>query len=360
MKKVTTFIRNTTISAILIGSLYGLNILYNDPYIAENVFAKGITRFLSGFFSLISNLIPISLAEILIYSFILVMTILVIRFIVLLFKRKIFNAFTLAHNTVNFIFVILLISSITLTVMYNREESFKHFNLEYVVIDDELAVEAANYYADLLVELNNEIDRDENGNVKYPYTIQELGDIINKEYDKLTSDYFAKYNVKVKSFFTSEVLSYLGILGIYFPFTSEANVNFNTFPYELPTTIAHEMAHAKGVLRENEANFTAYYLCLTSDNEYLKYSGAMEAFMVIYRQLNKEEREEISKKIPDVVKQEYNNANEHYQKYRGIINEISSKVNDAYLKSSGVSDGIKSYSRTANELASLYLHLKDN
>ena len=49
MKKVTTFIRNTIISAILIGSLYGLNILYNDPYIAENVFAKGITRFLSGF-----------------------------------------------------------------------------------------------------------------------------------------------------------------------------------------------------------------------------------------------------------------------------------------------------------------------
>ena len=31
-------------------------------------------------------------------------------------------------------------------------------------------------------------------------------------------------------------------------------------------------------------------ISVTSDNEYLKYSGAMEAFMVIYRQLNKEDR----------------------------------------------------------------------
>ena len=73
-----------------------------------------------------------------------------------------------------------------------EKRAFKHFN-QYVVIDDELAVEAANYYADLLVELNNEIDR-WNGN-KYPHHSR-TSEIINKEYDKLTSDYFAKYNVR--------------------------------------------------------------------------------------------------------------------------------------------------------------------
>ena len=41
--------------------------------------------------------------------------------------------------------------------------------------------------------------------------------------------------------------SYLGITGIYFPFYAEANVNVNIPVNELPTTMAHEMAHAKGV-----------------------------------------------------------------------------------------------------------------
>lgn len=360
MSKFKSFFRKTIISLILIGSIYGLSKLYMDSNIAENIFAKGITRFISGTLSLISNLVPISIAEIIIYAFLTIMALSLIMFIIRLIKRRIFKAFKLAHTVFNFILFIVLVTSVTLSVMYNRDESFYHLDLTLVDLDDDLAFEAADFYADLIIELNDDLVRDENLNTINPYTIEELSIILNKEYKKLESDYFASYDIRVKGFYTSNLISYLGILGVYFPFTSEANINTNTFPYQVPTTMAHEMAHAKGVLRENEANFLAYYITLQSDDKFLKYSGAMDSLMILLRQLDQEKRDEITLKLPNEVKLEYNNASKHYANYEGFINELSSKINDTYLKTSGVSDGIRSYSRTAKEIASLYLRLKNN
>jgi len=43
-----------------------------------------------------------------------------------------------------------------------------------------------------------------------------------------------------------------------FPFTFEANVNVDIPPYQIPSTMLHELSHLRGFMREDEANFISY------------------------------------------------------------------------------------------------------
>ena len=53
----------------------------------------------------------------------------------------------------------------------------------------------------------------------------------------------------------------LSIAGIYLPWTAEALLNPGEPAWTLPFTACHELAHARGVAGELEANLVAYYAC---------------------------------------------------------------------------------------------------
>ncbi len=53
----------------------------------------------------------------------------------------------------------------------------------------------------------------------------------------------------------STALSAMDFTGFYFPFTGEANLNIDSPACYLPSTIAHEMAHQRGIASEQECNF---------------------------------------------------------------------------------------------------------
>jgi hypothetical protein len=76
-----------------------------------------------------------------------------------------------------------------------------------------------------------------------------------------------------KPAYSSDVLTRLGISGIYFPFTAEPNYNADIPDFQLPFSIAHEMAHQRGIARESEANFVAYVICVNSGDPFVRYSG---------------------------------------------------------------------------------------
>lgn len=47
----------------------------------------------------------------------------------------------------------------------------------------------------------------------------------------------------------------------------------------LPATIAHEMAHQRGIASEDECNFLAVLTCATSGNAVYEYSGYLMGFV---------------------------------------------------------------------------------
>ena len=62
-------------------------------------------------------------------------------------------------------------------------------------------------------------------------------------------------------------------------------------------------------------------------------------------------------KLSDAVMRDLIYKNEFWQKYEGQVSKVSSKINDSYLKSNGVSDGEKSYGRMVDLLLNYYNNL---
>ncbi|SHO53903.1 DUF3810 domain-containing protein [Anaerocolumna xylanovorans] len=174
-----------------------------------------------------------------------------------------------------------------------------------------------------------------------------------EEYPELKGDYKS-----VKAVASSKVMSAMEITGIFWPFTMEANVNTDVVDYSIPATMCHEMAHLRGFMREDEANFIAYLVCSNSDNLVLQYSGLMLALTYAGNQL-------------------YNQSPEYYEKVRAtyttemaadlradyyywvqfedtVISTASNTVNDSYLKANSQSDGVKSYGRMVDLLLAEY------
>ncbi|MDD4291781.1 MAG: DUF3810 family protein [Clostridia bacterium] len=205
----------------------------------------------------------------------------------------------------------------------------------------------ALYCAEQLEELSQQVER-KNGVVICPYTFNELSELIRHEYERLDSDYFNSYTPKAKRVLFSEIMSQMRITGLFFAPYDEANINTNCFPCELAHTMAHEMAHGKGVMNEDSANLMGYYILLTSDDPFLKYSGYYQCFYKITSRLYliNGGKEVYFNIYDEIIGENYNNDiaadMKIWSKYH-MLADISEFFNDLYLKINGESDGTQSY-----------------
>ena len=148
-----------------------------------------------------------------------------------------------------------------------------------------------------------------------------------------------------KAVAASEVLSYLGISGIYFPFTAEANIN-TTLPQPfLPFTMCHELAHQGGFAREDEANYIAYLTCRLHPDETFRYSGYLQASVYLWLAVEGEEAERLRGLFSPGVQRDLAAHREWRRRYATFLSAASSRINDAYLKANGQADGVRSYGR---------------
>lgn len=228
---------------------------------------------------------------------------------------------------------------------YNRKPVALPF-YETQVENDEF-IDIHNYF---VTDLNNCVDQLEfisNGDVKTNLTIPQISKLVEKEYTKIKDKYFHRVAVRAKPMLTSFVYRELQITGVTFSSLNEANINYLATNVEIPFVIAHELAHTKGVIREDEANQVAFYVCLNSDNIYLRFSAYAMYFYQISRLTSKgymkdEDRAKVIK-----YDNRYAIAVNHsidYWKKHDLLSKIGDWFNDLYIKLNGVKEGTESYS----------------
>lgn len=335
-------------------------ILASIPFLSEYVFARGITRGIGWIMNRLTNYIPVSFYEWTAVLLIVGGIALLVFLIVLLCRKRFARAGLCLYRILLAVLCVALAFGVLYSPLYDRKGAMNALGLAEVAVTEENLYSAAEYYVERLNAASAELERDEDGNIVPTHTFAELSEILNEEFNRLDSDYFAGYEVRPKRVVLSVPMSYLGITGIYFPFYAEANVNVNIPVNELPTTMAHEMAHAKGVSRENEANIVSYVLCIRADDVYLNYSGLMRAVANLLNSLPSEKSRTLREKLAPEILREYGNGNEHYEKYEGVIDKVSSWFNNLFLKANGVPGGIKSYGETTSSLVALYEQLKNS
>jgi len=94
----------------------------------------------------------------------------------------------------------------------------------------------------------------------------------SKKYPRLSG-----YYPRPKGLKASLIMYETGLIGIYFPFTMESNYSTYLAQVHFPATVCHEYSHLKGYMFEDEANFLAFVACMESDNDFIRYSGFINA-----------------------------------------------------------------------------------
>lgn len=165
------------------------------------------------------------------------------------------------------------------------------------------------------------------------------------------------FPIMPKPVVASKVMSMGQITGVFCPVTFESNVNVDAPPYLLASTACHELAHTRGFMREDEANFLGYLACVKSGTPELEYSGVMLALLHVQNSLGATDVEtfraawELSN---EQVRRDFAYNNEYWARYEGLAAEVTTTVNDAYLKLNNQTDGVQSYGRMVDLLLADY------
>jgi len=227
-------------------------------------------------------------------------------------------------------------------------------------------VSAEELYETTLIiinELNSleDISYNKEGASYMPFTLKELSKKLCTSYSSLSEDYtfITHFDSEAKPLIISPLMTYTHISGIYSFFTGEANVNTNYPDYVTVFTCAHEMAHQRGVAREDEANFTAFLVCKDSPDSYIRYSAYLNMYDYLASALYSADFDLYSdaySKLSAGAKSELRAYSAFFDKYRdNAAADISDTMNNAYLESQGT-EGVRSYGLVVDLAVSYYLH----
>jgi hypothetical protein len=181
-----------------------------------------------------------------------------------------------------------------------------------------------------------------------PYSHDEMNRKLMAAYKDFCEEYdfMDTFGSRVKPVMLSEAMSYTHITGVYSYFTGEANLNVVFPDYSLPYTAAHELAHQRGIARENEANFIAFLVCIRSDDAYLRYSGYLNLYEYVASALYRADPElynDALSRLVTPVRQELRAYSAFFDKYReSTVSEVSGAINNSYLQLQGT-EGTRSY-----------------
>lgn len=329
-----------------------------NPLIIEKYYSSGLYRLFSQSFSFATGLLPFSLGEILFIVLILYVLSWLTRKIISIVKypnelKK--NLLKAVQDIAIFCSVLYFIFVIMWGLNYHR--------LPFATITDlstqkSSVIELSDLCESLVIKANGireNISENSDGVMEISMGKKDLYRRTNKGYEKLSEIYpqfKGSYGVP-KRVFLSKVMSYMGISGIFSPFTYEANINDNIPDSLIPVTVCHEVAHQYGFSREDEANFIAYMTCMVHPDIDFQYSGTLLALIYTMNELYDYDYEkylEVSDKYSEGLKRDLIAIDRYWQRYEGTVSKASSKLNDTYLKANSQGDGVASYGRMVDLL----------
>lgn len=197
---------------------------------------------------------------------------------------------------------------------------------------------------------------------------RDLMQSLGEEYPQLAGWY-----PRPKAMLFSDFMCQQHMQGYYFPFSMEANYNEVMHILNIPSTMCHELAHLKGFIYEDEANFIGYLACVQSENEFFQYAGYLSVLNYLYNDLRKLEMEypdiyaeaaaeiqpvtvsaQVWKDNAFVTDKEWERINDTALLDTEAVDKAADIFIDTNLKVNGVSDGKASYSRVVKLLLQYY------
>lgn len=163
-------------------------------------------------------------------------------------------------------------------------------------------------------------------------------------------------DVAPKPIYFSRVMSAMGFTGFYFPFTGECNVNVDFPAATLPTTVAHELSHRRGIASEQECNFLAVLASLRCGSDAYHYAGALSGYIYLSNALYSADVERwraVRETLDERVVADLRASNAYWAQFEGAVDTVTTAVYDGLLKSYGTL-GVQSYGRCVDLLVAYF------
>ncbi|MGN0601670.1 MAG: DUF3810 domain-containing protein [Oscillospiraceae bacterium] len=317
----------------------------------------------------LTSLTNVSVGEIMILTAVIGIPLSLILLVVLLVKKKGKRKKVLKTYGLTYLWIIAFIAvteTLNCFILYHCSTFAKLYDIPQ---QEHTTAQLEQLCEELIVRANElavQVERDENGQfvltADLDETAKEAMRNLGEEFPRLKGYYVDPKPVKNSYFMSRQYL-----MGIYFPFSMEANYNRLMYPSNLPDTVCHELAHTKGFILEDEANFIAFLACTRSDNIEYQYSGYMNALKYVINKVEEYSGDEVKEKLGKMVSSEvatdYVGNIDYWQKVQeddsGLVSsetvaKISDKAMETSLKLNGVEDGKKSYGRMVDLLLNYY------
>lgn len=339
-------LKQTIVIGVLVALIAIFSLLKTNRAVSEYFFARGLSRYWVLIVGTITEIFPFSVYGVLLCLAIPAVVAILVCIGVFWKKRRRTKAVSLFLKTVTAVLSVVFVYVATAGGCYNRDPvPMPLYQGEQLTAEETASL--MRYYLDDLTAISARMTYDKTGKSVSPYSFDELAILLKEEYKRLDDDYYSSFTPHVKKAVFSRLMSYAGISGMTFQPCGEGAVNSETPDCYLVVTAAHELAHTKGVMRERDANLVAYYLLVSSENEYLRYCGYMYCLSYLsgtLRLLDSDLYVSVMMTYPSAVYRDRELEIEFWESKEGFVETVNDFINDLYLKLNGVKDGTQNYS----------------
>lgn len=308
---------------------------FRFPAVTEKWYSQKLYPLIAKIISRISGIFPFSLDDLFYFS--LILTLITILIFIILRKITLIKSGKIILNGLAVFYVLFYV---LWGFNYFREDLYQRLNLSKHDPDNKAFVKQLKK----IVE-----DTNKSWCTFEKWDKEEVSFQIEKSYQKLAPVLKISYPAgkrRAKPITVSRFFAQAGISGYYGPFFNEVHVNSHILPLEYPFILAHEKAHQFGITSESEANFYAWLVCTQSKSKQLQYSANLHVLQYfLYQGYKLDEYDAIIARLDKRVKKDLQNIREHWMSMRNEkIDEAASKVNDFYLKTNKIKEGVIEYS----------------
>ena len=356
---------------------------WNSPQFCD-FYLQSIFPYITKIYGSISSFFPFSLGEVLIiFGLIWVIFTILLFFTAIVFlcfkqeckHKKFFDKI----NTINFncwiyaVSILFLIQTLNCFISYHatpfREQFFNGMQDSFQKDD---IIELRNQVVKKVNDLSQQVERDEKGVILYE---KDMKQVSKEAMLKLSSEIpqLKGYYVTFKELSSSDFISQQYMQGYYLPFAMEATINGTMNKVRKPATICHELAHTKGFIYEDEANFIGYLACINSDDVFFQYSGYLSVLNYIEKDFikaignnkNSYDREEqildqVKKDNTFLSQEQWERIEEKAILKTEVVKATTHKAVNASLVANGVKEGSISYENVVILLLQYQEQLKNN
>ena len=283
--------------------------------------------------------------------------------VVIVTKRSVIGWGGWVLSAVSFVY---LLHTLMWGLNYHAGPLSEDIRMEVAQYTLEELTDAAEYYRDRANVLSQQVKRDANSNVAYP-DFDTMASRAYMGFQRLVYDHsypiFAGSTLPVKKLGWADMYTSMGITGVTFGITGEAAVNPQIPQVLLPFTMCHEMAHRMCIASERDANFAAFLACSVHPDLEFEYSAYFMAYRYCYNAIAAvqtvaavQAASDLAAGAGEYLRRDLVNYDNFFRTNQDeAATTIANNANDAYLRTSGDTAGIASYSQVCDLLVNWHI-----